>query len=68
MQTSAQTTSANLLRRLLIIGTLCTVLVSTGLMARGDDSALAGVRHRVLVSTDIGGTEDACHRHERRGD
>ena len=33
------------------------VLVATQSMAIADDGALTGVRHRILVSTDIGGTD-----------
>jgi hypothetical protein len=57
MQTVKQTTAGRLLRRILTIGGLSYFLVSTGVIALGDDGALAGGRHRLVVSTDVGGTD-----------
>jgi hypothetical protein len=41
----------------LVIGTSIHALLVFGLVALADDGALAGQRHRVLVSSDIGGTD-----------
>lgn len=41
----------------LVLGLLSFLLVTTQSFANADDGALAGVRHRILVSTDIGGTD-----------
>ncbi len=39
------------------LGLLSYVLVATQAFAVADDGAITGVRHRILVSTDIGGTD-----------
>ena len=57
MQTVKQTTAGRLLRRILAIGVLSYFLVSTGVIAMANDGALAGGRHRIVVSSDIGGTD-----------
>ncbi len=44
-------------RLTVMCGVLGCLLVMVGVTGRADDGALAGVRHRVLVSTDIGGTD-----------
>ena len=57
MQPVKPITSIQLLRRTLTIGVLSYFLVSTGPLATADDGALAGIRHRIVVSTDVGGTD-----------
>lgn len=44
-------------RQWMTFALLSYVLVATQSMAIADDGALTGVRHRILVSTDIGGTD-----------
>ncbi len=44
-------------RRAVAIGVLSCLSMSAGTIAVADDGALAGHRHRVLVSTDVGGTD-----------
>ncbi|WP_145169323.1 beta-L-arabinofuranosidase domain-containing protein [Rubripirellula lacrimiformis] len=46
-----------LARRIVSSAALTCLLISIALTARADDGALTGVRHRVLVSSDIGGTD-----------
>lgn len=46
-----------LMRQTITIGMLCGFLVQIGPMVSADDGALTGVRHRLLVSSDIGGTD-----------
>ena len=43
--------------RWMLLGLLSYVLVATHAFATADDGALTGVRHRIVVSTDIGGTD-----------
>ena len=57
MQPVNPITTVQLLRRILTIGVLSCFLVSAGVIAMADDGALAGHRHRVVVSTDVGGTD-----------
>ncbi len=45
------------IRQMLFTGLVIFVVVLVGNPARADQGALAGHRHRVLVSTDIGGTD-----------
>ncbi len=45
------------MRLVVAIGVWSYCLVSTGLITMAEDGALSGVRHRVVVSTDIGGTD-----------
>ena len=52
-----QTTTSRFLRRVLAIGASVSALIATGTIALANDGALAGNRHRVVVSTDIGGTD-----------
>lgn len=56
-QTVKRTTTRRFLRRVLAIGTSVCALIATGAIALADDGALAGNRHRVVVSSDIGGTD-----------
>lgn len=53
-----RTITRRLFRRILIVGiSSCFTILMIGSDLRADDGALAGNRHRVIVSTDIGGTD-----------
>lgn len=57
MQPIKPIATVQLLRRILTIGVLSHFLFSAGVIAMAEDGALAGHRHRIVVSTDVGGTD-----------
>ncbi len=56
MQRVKSINPVQLLRQMFTIAVL-SYFVSAGVIAMADDGALAGHRHRVVVSTDVGGTD-----------
>ena len=52
-----ETPPKGIVSRPLGVGMVGLLAITFGHFAEGDESALAGHRHRVMVSTDIGGTD-----------
>lgn len=57
MQAARVLPDNRLFRGVFAVGVWCTLLLVTGAIATAGDGALEGTRHRILVSTDIGGTD-----------